>query len=154
MVTITQLNPINVQFTVPETYMASLLQLQKSPTGLVVQVQLGNGQKKQGKVFVVDNQVDPSIGAVKVKASLDNSDYALAPGRFVTVTLQTQILKNSLVVPSQAIISSPVSDQIYTVDEENQEERCHEPTQNSVPPDEEYPDSEQDQTAANSEQQQ
>ncbi len=120
MVTITQLNPINVQFTVPETYMASLLQLQKSPTGLVVQVQLGNGQKKQGKVFVVDNQVDPSIGAVKVKASLDNSDYALAPGRFVTVTLQTQILKNSLVVPSQAIISSPVSDQIYTVDEENQ----------------------------------
>ena len=49
MVTITQLNPINVQFTVPETYMASLLQLQKSPTGLVVQVQLGNGQKKTGE---------------------------------------------------------------------------------------------------------
>ena len=90
MVTVTQLNPIYVQFMVPESYMASLIQLQKSNSGLGVKVDIGNGQVKEGKVFVVDNQVDTSIGSVKVKATLDNADNTLAPGRFVNVTLQTQ----------------------------------------------------------------
>jgi RND family efflux transporter MFP subunit len=119
MVTITQLNPIYVQFMIPESYMASLIELQKSSSGLDVNVDIGGGKSKKGKVFVVDNQVDTSIGSFKVKASLDNADNALAPGRFVNVTLQTQLLKDSLVIPSQAIISNTNGDQIYVVDEEN-----------------------------------
>lgn len=116
MVTITQLNPINVQFMIPEAYMASLLQLQKSSDALQVKIDIGNGQTKQGQVFVIDNQIDTSIGSVKVKASLDNSDDSLAPGRFVSVTLQTNILKDNLVVPSQSIISNTNGDQIYVIE--------------------------------------
>lgn len=119
MVTVTQLNPIYVQFMVPESYMASLIQLQKSNSALGVKVDIGNGQVKEGKVFVVDNQVDTSIGSVKVKATLDNADNSLAPGRFVNITLQTQLLKDSIVVPSQAIISNTNGDQVYVVDDEN-----------------------------------
>jgi RND family efflux transporter MFP subunit len=119
MVTITQVNPIYVQFMIPESYMSSLIQLQKSSTALGVKVDIGNGQIKQGKVFVIDNQIDTSIGSVKVKATLDNVDNTLAPGRFVNVTLQTQLLKDSLVVPSQAIISNTNGDQVFIIDEEN-----------------------------------
>jgi RND family efflux transporter MFP subunit len=119
MVTISQLNPINVQFTVPETYMASLIASQKAMGGLVVNVDLDNGASKKGKVFVVDNQIDPAIGSFRVKASLDNSDFSLAPGKFVHVNLQTQILKDALVVPSQSIISNTQGDIIYTVDADN-----------------------------------
>ena len=119
MVTISQLNPINVQFTVPEVYMASLMKLQKSPEGLIVTVDIGGGITKQGKVYVVDNQIDTVLGSVRVKATLDNSDYSLAPGRFVHVNLQTQIMKDALIVPSQSIISNSLGDLIYTVDAEN-----------------------------------
>ncbi|SMC52238.1 efflux RND transporter periplasmic adaptor subunit [Polynucleobacter kasalickyi] len=119
MVTVTQLNPIYVQFMVPESYMAGLIQLQKASSGLGVKVDIGNGKTKEGKVFVVDNQVDTSIGSVKVKATLDNADNTLAPGRFVNVTLQTQLLKDSIVVPSQSIISNTSGDQVYLVDDEN-----------------------------------
>lgn len=119
MVTISQLNPINVQFTVPEAHMASLMKLQKSPEGLIVMVDIGGGITKQGKVYVIDNQIDTVLGSVRVKATLDNSDYSLAPGRFVHVNLQTQIIKNALVVPSQSVITNTLGDLIYTVDAEN-----------------------------------
>jgi RND family efflux transporter MFP subunit len=119
MVTISQLNPINVQFTVPEEHMAGLMKLQKSAEGLIVTVDIGGGITKQGKVYVVDNQIDTVLGSVRVKATLDNSDYSLAPGRFVHVNLQTQIIKDALIVPSQSIISNSLGDLIYTVDTEN-----------------------------------
>jgi len=119
MVTISQLNPINVQFTVPEAEMPSLIKLQSTPEGLVVNVDIGGGITKKGKVYVVDNQVDPAIGAVRVKAVLDNSDFTLAPGRFVHINLQTQLLKDVLVVPIQAIISNTLGNLIYTVNADN-----------------------------------
>jgi membrane fusion protein, multidrug efflux system len=119
MVTITQVNPIYVQFMIPESYMASLVQLQKASSVLGVKVEIAKGQFKEGKVFVIDNQIDTSIGSVKVKATLDNADNTLAPGRFVNVVLQTQLIKDALVLPSQAIISNTNGDQVFTVDEEN-----------------------------------
>ena len=119
MVTISQLNPINVQFTIPEAYMAELIKLQRSSTGLIVNVDIGGGILKEGKVYVIDNQIDPAVGSVRVRASLDNSDYALAPGRFVNVNLQTKLLKDAIVVPSQSLISNTQGDLIYTVDAEN-----------------------------------
>jgi len=119
MVTISQLNPINVQFTVPESYMASLITAQKTVGGIIVNVNLDNGASKKGKVFVIDNQIDPAIGSFRVKATLDNSDFSLAPGQFVHVNLQTQIIKDALVVPSQSIISNTQGDLIYTVDADN-----------------------------------
>jgi len=119
MVTISELNPINVQFTVPENQMASLIKLQKASNGLMVNVNIGPNQTKSGKVFVIDNQIDPAIGAVKVKARLDNSDFTLAPGRFVHVDLQTELLKDVIVVPSQSIISNTLGTLVYTVDAEN-----------------------------------
>jgi RND family efflux transporter MFP subunit len=119
MVTISQLNPINVQFTVPEAYMAGLMKLQKLPEGLIVSVDIGDGITKQGKVYVIDNQIDPALGSVRVKATLDNSDFSLAPGRFVHINLQTQVLKDALVVPSQSLVSNSQGDIIYSVDAEN-----------------------------------
>ncbi len=119
MVTISQLNPINVQFTIPEAYMAELIKLQKSSAGLIVNVDLGRGVTKQGKIYVIDNQIDPALGSVRVRATLDNSDYVLAPGRFVNVNLQTKVLKDAIVVPSQSVISNTQGDLIYTVDAEN-----------------------------------
>ena len=119
MVTITQLDPINVQFTVPETALAGLFAAQQAGQVPMVTFQVTNGAKRQGKVFVVDNQVDVAIGAVKVKAQASNSDHALIPGQFVRVQLNAGDLKDALVIPSQAVVANTRGEQVFVVDADN-----------------------------------
>ena len=115
MVTITQLDPINVQFTVPETALPTLFEEMKSGQMPKVKFTLASNQKRDGKVYVVDNQVDASIGAVKVKAMIDNADHSIIPGQFVRLQLNAGSIKDALVVPSQALVSNTRGDQIYVV---------------------------------------
>lgn len=119
LVTITQLNPMNVQFTVPEVNLSSLIKEQSETNGLEVEIKLANGEKKTGKVYVIDNQVDASIGAVRVKAAFDNADESIIPGQFVQVQLRAKTIKDALVIPSQAIISNTKGTQIYVSEADN-----------------------------------
>lgn len=119
MVTITQLDPINVQFTVPEGALPALFAAQQAGQTPTISFQMGNGVKREGKVYVVDNQVDAAIGAVKVKAEVNNTDHSLIPGQFIRLQLKAGLIKDALVVPSQAVISNSRGDQIYVVDAEN-----------------------------------
>jgi membrane fusion protein, multidrug efflux system len=119
MMTITQLDPINVQFTVPESALPSLFAAQQSGNTATISFQLSDGKKREGKVFVIDNQVDQAIGAVKVKAVLSNADHSMIPGQFVRLQVKAGILKDVLVIPSQAVVSNTRGDQVYVVDAEN-----------------------------------
>ncbi len=118
MVTITQLNPINVQFIIPEKDIPTLLENQQEGQALSVQVTVGDSSKKTytGKVLVIDNQVDPSIGAVRVKAQISNDAMTLLPGQFARISLFANTLKDALAVPSQAVIMSPNGKVVYIVD--------------------------------------
>ena len=119
MVTITQLDPINVQFTVPESALGSLFAMQQSGQAPTVSFEATGGQKRQGKVYVIDNQVDAAIGAVKVKAEASNADHALIPGQFVRVRLNAGSIKDALVIPSQAVVANTRGEQVFVVDAEN-----------------------------------
>lgn len=118
MVTITQLNPINVQFVIPEKDIPILLENQLDGEPLTVKVTVGDSGKKayEGKVLVIDNQVDPSIAAVRVKAQIPNKSMSILPGQFARVSLVANTLKDALSVPSQAIIINPRGRIVYTVD--------------------------------------
>lgn len=119
MVTITQLDPINVQFTVPESALPALFAAQQAGPTPTISFQMGDGKKREGKVFVIDNQVDQAIGAVKVKAVVDNADHSLIPGQFVRLQVQAGQFKDVLVVPSQAVVTNARGDQVFVVDAEN-----------------------------------
>jgi len=119
MVTITQLAPMNVQFTVPESALPALFAAQQAGQTPTVTFQMGDGKKREGKVFVIDNQVDQAIGAVKVKAVVDNADQSLIPGQFVRLQVNAGSFKDVLVVPSQAVVSNARGDQVFVVDAEN-----------------------------------
>ena len=121
MVTITQLNPINVQFIIPEKDIPTILENQLDGEALTVQVTVGDSSKKtyDGKVLVIDNQVDPSIGAVRVKAQIPNDAMTLLPGQFARVFLNASILKDAITVPSQAVIMSPRGKMLYIVDKDD-----------------------------------
>lgn len=120
MVTITQLNPINVQFVIPEKDIPVLLENQLDGDPLTVKVTVGDSGKKtyEGKVLVIDNQVDPSIAAVRVKAQIPNDAMTLLPGQFARVSLVANNLKDALSVPSQAIVMNPRGRIVYTVDKD------------------------------------
>lgn len=118
MVTIAQLNPMNVQFTVPENAVSTLLASQQAGDALGISFQTNDGKKREGKVYVIDNQVDAAIGAVKVKAQVDNKDDSLLPGQFVHLQLKAGTLKDVLVVPSQAVVTNQRGEQLYVVDAE------------------------------------
>ena len=118
MVTITQLNPINVQFVIPEKDIPTLLENQLDGDPIAVKVTVGDSSKKvyEGKVLVVDNQVDPSIAAVRVKAQIPNDEMTLLPGQFARVSLIAKTLTDAIVVPSQSVIMSPRGKIVYIVD--------------------------------------
>jgi membrane fusion protein, multidrug efflux system len=120
MVTITQLDPINVQFTIPEKNLALLLGQRQEGDELTVELNLtGSKEAINGKVFVIDNQVDPSIGAVRVKAQLSNKEGAMIPGQYVSVKLKAKTLNDALVVPTQAVVTNINGDFLYLVKPDN-----------------------------------
>ncbi|QWD71282.1 efflux RND transporter periplasmic adaptor subunit [Polynucleobacter sp. UB-Siik-W21] len=120
MVTITQLNPINVQFVIPEKDIPTLLENQLDGEPLKVQVTVGDSSKKayEGTVLVIDNQVDPSIAAVRVKAQIQNNAMTLLPGQFARVSLVASDLKDALSVPSQAVVINPRGKFVFTLDKD------------------------------------
>ncbi|MEY3848020.1 MAG: hypothetical protein RL615_1010 [Pseudomonadota bacterium] len=120
MVTITQLDPINVQFTIPEKEIPLILAGREAGEELTVSVDVnGTDKAVEGTVYVVDNQVDPAIGAVRVKAQLSNKNGAMIQGQFVRIKLKAKTLKDSLVVPTQAVVTNTKGDHLYVVENAN-----------------------------------
>jgi RND family efflux transporter MFP subunit len=121
MVTITQLDPINVQFTVPERDIPLLLKARKDDAPLPVSVSIGNVETTQypGLVYVIDNQVDPVIGAVRLKARLENKNGALIPGQFARIKLEASTLNEVMLIPSQAVVINPKGRFVYLVEKDD-----------------------------------
>ncbi|CAN7677432.1 efflux RND transporter periplasmic adaptor subunit [Pseudoduganella sp. LjRoot289] len=113
LTTVTQLNPINVSFTLPESALAGLLAAQQAGT-VPVEVESG-GKQFKGKLSFIDNAVDPMAGVIRVKAEFDNSRTQLWPGQYVNTRLTVQTLKDALVVPQNAIITNTRGTFVYTV---------------------------------------
>ncbi len=121
MVTITQLDPINVAFIIPERDIPLLLKSRKDDAPLAVSVTIGNIETTQypGLVYVIDNQVDPVIGAVRLKARLENKNGALIPGQFARVKLEASTLRDVMLLPSQAVIINPKGRFVYVIEKDD-----------------------------------
>ena len=116
LVTITQLDPIAVSFSLPQRNLADALATLRSGGGKVVAVLPEGRGERVGKLQFVDNQVDANSGTVRVKAQFENAAEALWPGAFVTVRLATRTLQDAVVVPQAAIIQGPNGSVVYSVD--------------------------------------
>ncbi len=120
LVTLTQLDPIAVTFTVPQRYLGELLPLLGAGDAAVVASLPGaTGAPYKGRMRFVDSAVDAASGSVKVKAEFDNKDQALWPGAYVNVRLTVQTIKGASVVPQAAVIESPRGKIVYVVDAAN-----------------------------------
>jgi len=104
MITINQIQPIYVSFSVPEQYVGEIKKYMSSGK-LKVDVVIGKDEKypEAGVVTFVDNTVDAATGTIKLKATFMNNKKQLWPGQFVHVTMTLTARPDAIVVPSQAI---------------------------------------------------
>jgi len=111
LVVIAQLRPISVVFTLPQQTLRVIHQASVAGQDLkVVAVERDNTTVLgEGKVAVIDNQIDTSTGTIKVKATFPNEDLSLWPGQFVNARLLVTVRKNSAVVPASVIQRGPES---------------------------------------------
>ena len=118
LTTVTQLDPVNVSFTLPESALADLLAAQRSGA-VAVEASTGSsaGSAKPvvGKLSFIDNTVDPQAGTIRVKAQFDNRDTQLWPGQYATARITLRTLKDALVIPQAAIITNPRGTSVYVV---------------------------------------
>ena len=104
LVSINQVEPIYVTFTVPEQSLAEIKQ-HESQHRLPVQAIIPNDSRGPvtGHLSFIDNTVDQSTGTIKLKGEFANNDHRLWPGQFVDVLLDLARQPNAIVVPSQAV---------------------------------------------------
>ena len=104
LVTITQLRPIYVTFTVPERHLTRIRTAVASERLPVIVTVPDQPQTPiTGALTFVDNQVDAATGTISLKATFANDDARLWPGQFVNITLTLGVQANAMVVPSAAI---------------------------------------------------
>jgi multidrug efflux system membrane fusion protein len=103
MVTITQLRPIYVAFTVPERHLGDLRAALVSGRLPVVATIPSSPNPVAGQLTFIDNQVDAATGTISLKATFANDDERLWPGQFVNVTVTLGAQANALAVPSTAV---------------------------------------------------
>lgn len=117
LVTITQTQPINAVFAVPETSLASVLQAARDNKALKVEAWDRDNRHKlaDGKLLALDNQLNTSTGTINIKASFANEQQQLFPNQFVNINLQLGVRKDAVVVPTVAVQLGKVGSYVYTV---------------------------------------
>jgi multidrug efflux system membrane fusion protein len=116
LVIITQLQPIAVQFSLPQQQIMRV-NAAAAQGALAVDVFGNDGVTviDTGTLKGIDNQVDPTTGTLKLKAEFPNARYQLWPGQFVNVRLKVETLSNALVVPTSAVQRGPAGTFSYVI---------------------------------------
>jgi RND family efflux transporter MFP subunit len=105
LVTVTQVDPISVIFTLPQELLGRVSGLtQGKPHAHVGAFDRDGGVLlAEGKLTTIDNQVDANTGTIRMRAEFGNSEGKLWPGQFVTIRLETGVSGNALVVPTRTV---------------------------------------------------
>ncbi|BBK33228.1 multidrug efflux system membrane fusion protein [Stella humosa] len=118
IVVITQVQPIAAIFTLPQQFLNQVNAAMAA--GAVPAEAIAPDNRTvlgTGVLEVVDNQVDPTTGTIKMKATFANADRKLWPGQFVNIRLQVGVRRGAVVVPSAAVQRGPNGTIVYLVQE-------------------------------------
>jgi membrane fusion protein, multidrug efflux system len=117
LVVLTQMQPIDVVFTLPEDDLPPVLARLRAGTPLRVDAHDREGAKKlaTGVLLTVDNVIDPTTGTVRLKAEFPNDDEALFPNQFVNARLELDVRHDATVVPAAAIQRGTQGAFVYVV---------------------------------------
>ena len=124
LVTITQVKPIFVNFTVPQDATDEIRRNQA--TGALAVLAYSSDDKTklaEGKITLIDNQIDTTTGTLRLKATFENTDERLWPGEFVNARLQLSVRRDAVTVPQRAVMQGASGYYAYVVKPDNTVER-------------------------------
>lgn len=117
IVTITQMKPTTVQFTVPQNSLGKVLQRVNGGAKLPVTAYSSDNSKQiaSGTLYALSNQMATSTGTVTLRATFANDDESLFPNEFVNVQMLVDTLQKTVLVPTSAVQSGAPGDYVYLV---------------------------------------
>jgi multidrug efflux system membrane fusion protein len=119
-VTIAQLQPVYVTFSVPATNLPAIKHIATGTTmAVTASPQDGNSEPVEGKLTFVDNLVDSATDTIKLKATFTNKDLRLWPGQFTRVSLRLTTLMHATVIPSEAVQVGQDGQFVFVVKEDS-----------------------------------
>lgn len=111
-----RVRPIYVGFAVPERYLPRLrAALRTEALPVTVAVPGDSGQRFSGEARFLDNAVDPTTGAIQMKATVSNDAQALTPGQFLNVSLTLDTIPAAVTVPAAAVQQGPEGSFVFVV---------------------------------------
>ena len=122
VVALTALDPLYVDFTLPEQYLSKLTK------GLEVTVRADAfpGRQFKGKLTAINSMVDPVTRNVPLQATLENPDRALHPGMFAKVEVALSQTKKTIVIPGSAVSYAPYGDSVFVIEKKKDSKTGHE----------------------------
>jgi multidrug efflux system membrane fusion protein len=116
LVVVTQLQPISVIFTLPESDLAAVQSaLKAGPVRIFAMDRDSDRQLAEGTIAVLDNQIAQATGTIRIKGTFPNKDGALWPGEFLNIRLLARTAPNVVTVPSPALQRGPNGYYAYVV---------------------------------------
>lgn len=116
IVTVTQMEPITVVFSVPQDVLPQLLDNQtKAPLPVHITTRAGSETLADGQLVFIDSTVDPATGQIRLKASFANKDRKLWPGELVNARVLVRTDLGRVAVPSRAIVNTQDGPQLYVI---------------------------------------
>lgn len=116
LVVVTQLQPISVVFTLPESELTAVQSaLKAGPVRIFAMSRDDNRQLAEGALAVLDNQISQTTGTMRLKGTFPNQDRALWPGEFLNIRLLARTEPNVVTVPSGALQRGPDGYYAYVV---------------------------------------
>jgi multidrug efflux system membrane fusion protein len=120
IVVVTQLKPIAINFTLPEQ---NLIEIQKhfadGPMEVLAVDRDNKTRLDTGKLTVIDNQIDPSTGTIRMKATFANTNLHLWPGQFANTRLLLTVRSNAIVVPASVVQRGPDGSYAFVVQDDD-----------------------------------
>ena len=121
IVVLTQTHPIDLVFTLPESDIATVVQVQKA--GKTLSVEAWDRTNKQkistGSLLSLDNQIDATTGTIKLKARFNNLDDALFPNQFVNARMLVDTEQDAVVIPTAALQMGNEGHFVWVLNSEN-----------------------------------
>jgi multidrug efflux system membrane fusion protein len=120
LMTIAQVEPIYVTFSVPSIQLNAVKQqLGKNKIPVTVTPQDGSPTPVEGELSFIDNIVDASTDTIKLKARYSNSDHRLWPGQFARVSMRVTTIPHALVLPGQAVQTGQDGQFVFVVKDDS-----------------------------------
>jgi membrane fusion protein, multidrug efflux system len=124
LVTITQLKPIFVTFTLPQNALDEIRQFQQqAPLDVTALSADGKTELATGKLSLIDNTINQATGTILLKATFPNENEKLWPGEFVSARVTLRVRQEVATVPSQTVQQGPDGDYAYVIDKDDTVER-------------------------------